>query len=55
MTCVLQFLAEPVDEVDFGATAHSVRWEKPEWLDDALGRTDLIGGLATSKRIRDAR
>src|SRR3981081_1788746 len=43
---ILQFLAEAVDEVDFRADCpHRAGWRSLDGLDDALGRTDLIGGL----------
>src|ERR1700674_864842 len=43
---VLQFLAEAVDEVDFRADGPcGTGGRSPHGLDDALGRTDLIGGL----------
>src|SRR5258706_7100272 len=43
---VLQFLAEPVDEVDFGADGPlSAGGRSLNGFGDALGRTDLIGGL----------
>src|SRR5258706_13207223 len=43
---VLQFLAEPVGEVDFGADGPlSAGGRSLNGFDDALGRTDLIGGL----------
>src|SRR6266403_5080690 len=43
---VLQFLAEAVDEMDFGADGPlSAGGRSLDGFDDALGRTDLIGGL----------
>src|SRR5258708_1326255 len=43
---VLQFLAEPVDEVDFGGGGPlRAGGRRLNGFDDALGRTDLIGGL----------
>src|SRR5882762_2589214 len=43
---VLQFLAEAVDEVDFSANGPlGAGGRSLDSFDDALGRTDLIGGL----------
>src|ERR1700694_3492346 len=43
---VLQFLAEAVDKVDFGADGPlGAGGRSLDGFDDALGRTDLIGGL----------
>src|SRR5258708_7431283 len=43
---VPQFLAEAIDEVDFGADGPlGARGRSLDGFDDALGRADLIGGL----------
>src|SRR5260370_36171833 len=45
---VPQFLAEAIDEVDFGADGPLGACARSlDGFDDALGRADLIGGLRT--------